>query len=293
MEKILLDTDIGGDIDDAICLAYLLKEPKCDLLGITTVCGESEKRASVADAVCKAAGRSVPIVAGFDRPMQPIPVYPAPDGAAALKNWEHGEFEKGDAPRFLYQKIKDNPGEVTLIATGNMTNVAAMFQKYPDAPELLKGLSAMNGYFGREKLPEPFWNWNSWADPLASGIVFGAAVRTHRTFPLEITGLLTLEAHKAAGFFQSSSPLMRAVFDFGNAWLASSNQLTLHDPLAAVSVFYPDICSFERGYVKVETEKQEDMGGTYFVPDAGGNAEIARTVDKARFYRILSGILSS
>ena len=43
MEKILLDTDIDGDIDDAICLAYLLKEPQCELLGITTVCGESEK----------------------------------------------------------------------------------------------------------------------------------------------------------------------------------------------------------------------------------------------------------
>ena len=42
MEKILLDTDIDGDIDDAICLAYLLKEPQCELLGITTVCGESE-----------------------------------------------------------------------------------------------------------------------------------------------------------------------------------------------------------------------------------------------------------
>lgn len=44
MIKVLLDTDIGGDIDDAICLAYLLKEPQCKLLGITTVCGESEKR---------------------------------------------------------------------------------------------------------------------------------------------------------------------------------------------------------------------------------------------------------
>ena len=43
MEKVLLDTDIGGDIDDAICLAYLLKEPQCELVGITTVCGESEK----------------------------------------------------------------------------------------------------------------------------------------------------------------------------------------------------------------------------------------------------------
>lgn len=57
MEKILPDTDIGGDIDDAICLAYLLKEPRCDLLGITTVCGEPEKRAAVADAICRAAGR--------------------------------------------------------------------------------------------------------------------------------------------------------------------------------------------------------------------------------------------
>ena len=47
MEKVLLDTDIGGDIDDAICLAYLLKEPQCELVGITTVCGESEKRAAI------------------------------------------------------------------------------------------------------------------------------------------------------------------------------------------------------------------------------------------------------
>lgn len=55
MEKVLLDTDIGGDIDDAICLAYLLKEPRCRLMGITTVCGQPEKRAAVADAICRAA----------------------------------------------------------------------------------------------------------------------------------------------------------------------------------------------------------------------------------------------
>ena len=48
MQKVLLDTDIGGDIDDAVCLAYLLREPQCELLRITTVCGEAEKRAAVA-----------------------------------------------------------------------------------------------------------------------------------------------------------------------------------------------------------------------------------------------------
>ena len=56
--KLLLDTDIGSDIDDAICLAYLLAKPECDLLGITTVSGEPEKRAMLASAICKAAGRT-------------------------------------------------------------------------------------------------------------------------------------------------------------------------------------------------------------------------------------------
>ena len=106
MEKILLDTDIGGDIDDAICLAYLLKEPQCELVGITTVCGEPEIRASVADAICQTVGRKIPIVAGLDSTMQPVPVYPTPDGAGALEFWQHNTYEKENAPAFLYQKIK-------------------------------------------------------------------------------------------------------------------------------------------------------------------------------------------
>lgn len=292
MEKILLDTDIGGDIDDAICLAYLLNEPECDLLGITTVCGEPEKRAAVADAICKAAGRTIPIVAGLDITLQPISVYPTPEGAIALDDWEHDDFQKGNAPTFLYEKIKENPNEVTLIAIGNMTNVATMFEKYPDASSLIKGLFVMNGYFGKEKLPDPYWNWNSWADPLASKIVFATPIATHKVVPLEVTDMLTIEAKQASELLKADSKLMKAVFDFGNAWLESSNKLTLHDPLVAVSVFYPNICHFERGFVNVETEKTEDMGGTHFIANVNGNVEIATNVDKERFYNILSSALN-
>ncbi len=53
---VLLDTDIGSDIDDAVALAYLLRQPRCELLGITTVSGEPDKRAMLADAVCRAGG---------------------------------------------------------------------------------------------------------------------------------------------------------------------------------------------------------------------------------------------
>ena len=64
--KVLLDTDIGADIDDAVCLAYLLAQPQCELLGITTVSGEAEKRAMLASALCKVAGKEIPIIPGWE-----------------------------------------------------------------------------------------------------------------------------------------------------------------------------------------------------------------------------------
>lgn len=54
--KVLLDTDIGGGIDDTFCLAYLLNELECELVGVSTVYGESGQCTSIADAICKSAG---------------------------------------------------------------------------------------------------------------------------------------------------------------------------------------------------------------------------------------------
>ena len=292
MEKVLLDTDIGGDIDDAICLAYLLMEPQCNLMGITTVCGELEKRAGVADAICKTVGRKIPIIAGLDTTLQTVPVYPTPDGAAALQNWEHDIYKKSDAPAFMYQMIKEHPHEIILIGIGNMTNIATLFRDYPDTPSLLKGLYVMNGYFANEPLPEPWYNWNTWADPLASKMVFASDVNVHKAIPLEVTEMLTIDAERANELFQTNSKLIRAVFDFGNAWLESSNQLTLHDPLVAVSIFHPEICQFEKGFVTVETNEESSMGATVFTTNRKGNVDIARTVDKEAFYSVLSSTLN-
>ena len=290
-EKLLLDTDIGGDIDDAVCLAYLLREPRCELLGVTTVSGEPESRAAVADAICQAAGRRVPIVAGTDQTLQPVPVYPRPEGAAALCRWPHAEYARGDAPGFLYEQIAAHPGEVVLVAIGSMTNVAELFLAHPDAPGMLKGLYAMNGYFGAQPLPEPWYNWNAWADPLATRIVMDSRVPVHRVFPLELTETLTLPAERAGALFAGKRFLLQALLDFGGAWLGSGGGLTLHDPLAAVAALYPDLCAYQRGDVSVETEDPERMGATTFAPNHEGRLQIARAVDRERFYRILFGTL--
>src|SRR5687768_16026114 len=106
MTKILLDTDIGTDVDDAVCLAYLLSHLDCELLGITTVTGEAEKRASLASVLCKAAGRDIPIYPGADNPMQGEQRQRIAQQAAALPRWPHEtDFPKGQAVEFLATTI--------------------------------------------------------------------------------------------------------------------------------------------------------------------------------------------
>jgi inosine-uridine nucleoside N-ribohydrolase len=123
--KLLLDTDIGSDIDDAVCLAYLLAQPACELMGITTVTGEAEKRAMLASVLCKRAGVEVPIFPGAEKPLLGPQRQPKATQSRALRNWEHDrEFPRGQALEFLRQTIRTHPGEITLLAIGPLTNVS-------------------------------------------------------------------------------------------------------------------------------------------------------------------------
>src|SRR5437764_4515673 len=120
---ILLDTDIGSDIDDALCLAYLLRQPRCELLGITTVSGEPEPRARLADAICQAEGRGdIPIHSGSPLPLLRPQRQPEAPQAAVLPRWPHrSNFPPCTAVTFLRDTIRARPGEVTLLAVGPMT----------------------------------------------------------------------------------------------------------------------------------------------------------------------------
>ena len=130
--KVLLDTDIGSDIDDAVALAYLLANPACELLGITTVAHESEKRAMLASALCKVARRNLPIFPVADAPLIiPSTRYP-PNQAARLPFWPHETtFPRGSAIEFLRTTIRRHPGEIDLLAIGPLTNIALLFTTDP------------------------------------------------------------------------------------------------------------------------------------------------------------------
>lgn len=292
--KVLLDTDIGGDIDDAACLAYLLRQPACDLLGITTVGGNPLERAMIADAICRAAGKEVPIYPGLD-PKTPDGGYPTPEGAVKLENWGHRAiFEQDRAVDFLYETINAQPGEVVLLAVGSFSNIAALLEKYPDAAAKVKVLVVIGGMFD-EKLSTsdemPHLNWNVWSDPRAAAILFSRA-KQFRLYGLEITNRLTLPRVKARAFF--SSGILKAVADFVEPWLAE-HDLILHDPLAAVALFDPGLCAYRRGRVLVDLQTTEvkRYAATTFIPDNTGNCELATSVDTGGFYQSFFKVFDS
>ncbi len=281
--KVLLDTDIGSDIDDAVCLAYLLANPACDLLGITTVTGDTVKRASMASILCKIAGKKIPIHPGRRHPLVIKETQSEVPQAAALSKWDHDtKFSQGEAVEFMRGTIQSNPGEVTLLGIGPMTNIAALFAADEEIPKLLKSLVLMCGVFSNRIAHLPPSEWNAKLDPEATAIVYRAAPPVHRSIGLDVTLQVQLPADDVRKKFQA--PLLRPVLDFAEVWFEHAKTITFHDPLASAIIFDDTICSWERGQVDVELKSERLAGATLWSAKPDGPHEMAATVDAPRFF---------
>jgi purine nucleosidase len=281
--KVILDTDIGSDIDDAVALAYLLANPDCDLLGITTVTGEAVNRARLASAICRAAGKAVPIFPGAEQPLIVAQRQPRAPQAAVLDRWPHDDrFPEHEAVDFLRRAIRANPGEVVLLAIGPLTNVALLFAADPEIPGMLKGLVMMCGVFGNRTPGAGPLEWNAIVDPHATAIVYRHAAPLHRSIGLDVTMRVTMEAAEVRRRF--SHPVLRPVLDSAEVWFADADRLIFHDPLAAVSIFNPEVCTYERGRVEVELASGRLAGALLWTADPAGPHEAAFGVEPSAFF---------
>ena len=291
MEKILFDTDIGSDIDDAVCLAYLLCQPECDLLGITTVSGQPYERAMLASAVCRAAGKQVPIYPGVGEPLLAAQRQPAAPQIKVLDKWAHDtEFPKNQAIEFMRRTIRENPGEVTLLAVGPMTNVALLFASDPEIAGLLKRLVLMCGVFTNRLAYVGPTEWNAICDPHAAEIVYRAPVLEHISIGLDVTCQVTMRKQEVAERF--SRGVLRTVLDFAGVWFEHAELMTFHDPLAGAVIFDPDICRYENGNVSVEIGNTRVDGMTYWDPMPEGRHKVALQVDRDRFFEHYFGTVA-
>lgn len=282
MKTLWLDTDIGSDIDDALALAYLLARDDCELLGISTVTEVDNQRARLASALCRIAGKDVPIYPGLPLPLLVPPRQTAVPQAVALTRWPHRtDFPQNCAIDALRAAVRARPGEVSLLAIGPMTNIGVLFALDPELPSLLKELVLMCGAFHFPDWPDAV-EWNAVNDPHAAALVYRASPPRCASFGLDVTKKVVLDRTEFEPRIRATE-MGRCVLDMAGAWFEQTERVTFHDPLAAAAIFEPSLCGCKRGSVVIELENPALLGRTHWTPQEGGTQEIAVSVDAPRF----------
>ncbi|MBS1705221.1 MAG: nucleoside hydrolase [Armatimonadetes bacterium] len=274
--QILLDTDPGTDIDDACAIAYLLAHPDAELVGITTVTGDTCQRAAIAEVLCNAAGRSdIPIIAGHCGPLgngpgqNHVPQYPPIQHLP-----HHLDRPVGEAVHFMRETIRSRPGEITLLTIGPMTNIGLLFALDPEIPILLKDYVSMAGwFFGQHDHLET----NCKVDPLSTAIISHSRRANHKWIGLDVTFQCTMPRDEVKSRFKG--PLLELVSLMSDAWFLHSPNITFHDPLAAATIFHPELCTYQPGRVVIDPKD----GASYFEPGNGPD-KVADTVQRDAFF---------
>ncbi len=239
---IILDTDIGDDIDDALALTVALNSPEVEVVGVTTVFRDAPRRAILARKLLELMGREeVPVFAGCSQPL--LPDWGSfPGGQAVGRQFETlGPGETWSEPRhavdFLIQSARSfaSRGQtLTIVPIGALTNVALAFQL---APEIIASCRVvmMGG-----KWSEGVAEWNILCDPEAAAMVFGSGANLAMV-GLDVTMRCILSKEQEAMFHGSAQPHARFLGQLIELW---GHAITLHDPLTVLTLF-SDVVRFE------------------------------------------------
>jgi inosine-uridine nucleoside N-ribohydrolase len=237
--KVVLDTDIGTDIDDGWALGYALKSPSFELLGVTVTDADTPQRARLACKLLHRLGRTdVPVAVGRQTPAVP------PGRVDYQFTWAE-DFQAykpiaTPAVEFLAETIRRNPGQVTIIAVGPLQNIGDLVRLHPDIVPLVKRVVLMSGSVGpNASSPTPVAEWNvKLAIPEAQA-VYGAAWPV-TIVPLDSTTYVRLEDQERETLRKAGTPLVVALEALLRLWAdRPGSRMTLHDQLALAEAQHP------------------------------------------------------
>jgi len=298
--KIILDCDPGHDDAMAILLAH--GNPEIELVAITTVAGNQtlDKTSLNARRVATVAGiQDVPVAAGWDRPL-PRELKPAGyiHGESGLDGPSFGEptvpLDPRHAVDMIIELLMQSSGDITLVPTGPLTNIAMAVRKDPRIVEKVQEIILMGGAYTRGNTT-PAAEFNIYADPEAAAIVFTAG------WPLTMVGLdLTHQALATPTVLQRISgigtPVSRVAVQlmefFRETYRRNSgfDSPPVHDPCAVARVIDPTVMHCVDAFVAIETRGELTSGMT--VTDFSGrlgptNAQVATKLDVDRFWDLM------
>jgi inosine-uridine nucleoside N-ribohydrolase len=237
--RILLDTDIGTDIDDAWALGYVLKSPTLELAGVTTSDGDTAARARLACKLLYRLGRTdVPVAVG--RPTPAVPTDRIDFQFAWAEDFRDYTPIATPAVEFLADTIRRNPHQITLVAVGPLHNVGDLVRQHPDVIPLVKRVVLMSGSIGANAFsPVAVPEWNvKLAIPEAQAVYSAAWPLT--IVPLDSTSYVRLEDAERDGLRKAGTPLTVALETLLRLWTdRPSSRMTLHDQLALAETQEP------------------------------------------------------
>ena len=284
-QKIILDTDLGGDIDDAFALALILCSPEFEVLGFVMDHGLTQERARIA---CKmlyetghenipvVVGRQTPLIIGQDE-------HPAPYNDQFY--WARGfdRIKPIDTPAqdFIIDNLRKYPDEIILFTVGPVPNIADVIRKDPEALKLAKHIYSMFGsfYIGYGGKSEPDAEWNVRAD-VESAKRFASCGAKITYAGLDITAFVTLEESERYKLLMRQSPLTDALCGLYSLW--GKQTPILFDCVAVGMALWPDLFTTHPAHIQVT-----DTGYTEIDENKTPTCEVGVYIDKETFLRRL------
>ena len=277
--RLLLDTDIGDDIDDAFALALVQRLPDVELVGVTTVFRDTTARARMARHLLdRFGGRDVPVYSGTGKPLGEPLQHTELEPQLTLTPEDVAHASSMHAVDIIRNTYAAPDNDTTLVTIGPLTNLALALAIDPSLAERIPRVVAMGGYIGRAS-PE----WNIRCDAIAAAIVLGAGLPL-TLVPLDVTLATRMRQEHIDALRAVDSDQMRSLMVLLEAWYGKTQHLpVLHDPLAVAVAMEPGWVETEPLALDVVTARGPEQGITFVVQDQRRPADAALRVDGPGF----------
>lgn len=295
--RIILDTDIGTYYDDAVAVMFAAQSPELIVEGVTTCYGDTHLRAQIAAKVLEISGRSdIPVFKGVGVPMRDEALMFGFEGEGILEVGEEPAYEKQHAVDFMIETIMNNPGEITVVTLGTVSNIAHAIIKEPKVVDNIKELIMMAGVIvpivdekGVRRSPVEEYNFNN--DKIAAELVMRSKMPM-TLIPIDVTlgaPLLDADLERIRTSDSPTAKLATKIFDL---WPPQEKliytavgiptehtALWLHDPLTVMHAFNRELMTTYPLHIEAEynvTPIEREM----YTHNTNGEQDMLRTNPK-------------